>query len=187
MVSMMTSPPSSGDSGDVNPPPYTCLQVSDGEATAAERAWDLQAPRSWRDHKYRNLVFCCTPKIYHEGDKGDNLWRRKFRRGKASPHLRAELLVVARNIPNLMRNGFHISRLDLLPRAGRVCLNETSRASTYSLDPPWKHGRTFFFKHAVPSPEWTARLEVFTQTTALAESFELDWVISLGLDTTPAQ
>ncbi|CAI6094867.1 unnamed protein product [Clonostachys chloroleuca] len=120
MVSMMTSPPSSGDSGDVNPPPYTCLQVSNGEATAAERAWDLQAPRSWRDHKYRNLVFCCTPKIYHEGDKGDNLWRRKSRRGKASPHWRAELLVVARNIPNLMlrANTSFITIFDRMPIGG---------------------------------------------------------------------
>lgn len=170
----MTPPPPSDDSGEVNPPPYNCLEVSDGKATAAERAWDSRAPRSWRGHKYHNLVFCCTPKVYYEGD---SLLRRMFRRGKAHPHWRAELLVVARNIPNLMRHGFHISRADLIPGAERVRMYyERSRTNTYSLDPSWEHGKTFFFKHAGPSPEWTARLEVFTQTYDLARSFELDWV-----------
>ncbi|CAH0047628.1 unnamed protein product [Clonostachys solani] len=154
---MVVVPPRSYDSEEPSPPQYTCLKVADREAAAVEDAWEAMAPRKWQKVRFFNLEFTCAPKAFH---KNKNFIRRTLRDRKTQPYWKAKLFVKAKNIPRLMRQGFHLSVADLIPGSGEVHFYDEERAK----------------EDTSGDPEWTATLEVFAKSYFTVMSFRLGWI-----------
>ncbi|CAH0004503.1 unnamed protein product, partial [Clonostachys byssicola] len=160
------------ESEEPSPPQYTSLRVADREAAIVEDVWEAMIPRRWQELKWFNLEFTCAPEIFHENK---SFIQRILRDRKAQQYWKAKLFVKAKNIPRLMRQGFHLSAADLIPGYGEMHFDDQGRAEEVGFDPSWKHRRCYYFMDTAGDPEWKATLEVFAKSPSVVMNFRLEW------------
>lgn len=168
--SMMVAPP---HDSEPSPPQYTCLRIADREAAVVEDVWEAMIPRRWQMLQWFNLEFTCTPEIFH---KNKNFMQRTLRDRKTQPYWKAKLFIRAKNIPRLMRRGFHLSEADLIPGCGEIHFDDKERAEEVGFDPSWRHRRCYYFMDAAGDPEWNATLEVFARSPSIVMNFRLEGI-----------
>jgi hypothetical protein len=150
---------------DPPPPRYDSVGLSEEEATEVERYWETNMPADYLNQPKprRNLIFYCRPPVGGAHDQ---------------PEWRGYLNVNAKNIPQLMRKGFHCSESNRLPGRGVVLLFENKFAITRDRGLRWKHRRTYQFEDSGADPQWVATLVVLAKKPEIITKFRLEWAMT---------
>lgn len=144
--------------------PYRCdEQPLDEHLAKVEAEWDQSQPSDWLDpiKDASNLAFTY---LSHRPDgvpqDGEDEWL-------------CQLVVVAQNIPRLMRRGFHWSSEDIVLDKGAMTFNDPDlRDSISSYSAGWLHTRTYYLRHLDTDTYWLARLILHTRKEELLHTFD---------------
>lgn len=152
---------------DASPPAYESLPKTSENPLGIERKWDDEIPTDWNTKRRPNLVFHCDSIAFFPP--------RPFR-GNTGPRWRACLRVWAKNIPRLMRTGFHCSSAHLITGQGRMFMNSRWKPRSCGHSFRWRHTREFAFKDLGPDPQWKAELWVMSMDRSVLPTFDLQLV-----------
>lgn len=146
-------------------------QPTEAEAAAHDAFWDAKRPNDWETGPY-NICF--------------NFLRKPSTRTPASakstpastPGLEwgARLGVRAKNIPRLMRKGFHWSSANVQREQGHLTVHDKSKIPQDEFVHGWAHSRRYVIKDLGIDPEWTAELTIFAKEIAVLASFDVEFV-----------
>lgn len=160
---MVTS--NSNESEQEPPPPAYNLQRPTGAVTAHDAYWDKQRPEDWMNASHFNL----------EIDIMDpSLAKAQILRVDHAEWF-AYLGVHVKNLPQLMRGGFHWSTSNILPERGCIKRNIQGRGDKCGFR------RTYHLVDLAEDPEWCAKLEIYTKKQSTLAAFKLSWLSIDGI------
>ncbi|KAK1993317.1 hypothetical protein LX36DRAFT_714687 [Colletotrichum falcatum] len=121
--------------------------------------------QEWKDLE-RNVCFIFEPRLLGGGiaEFSDIEWE-------------AKLHVKARDLPRLLREGFHWDGANLDREAGYIRLDvgddedDGEDADEGDVDDRWSCSRTFFLSDLGADPQWTAKLVVYAESTSVLSRF----------------
>ncbi|CAH0046109.1 unnamed protein product [Clonostachys solani] len=168
-----------GYSVDINPPNYEVNEICDRQPDATEEEWRLGSPlhgeapcpEDWPTRPQANLVFCMTPLGFL------SLVREWFKTVPERDWV-AEIQINAKNIPGLMRDGFHWSSANIVPGRGSILLDMRDHLKEIGLGPTnCKHMRTYKLKgNENTDIEWRGTLTVYAMRSFTVTNFDLNWL-----------
>ncbi|KAK1976255.1 hypothetical protein LZ30DRAFT_763773 [Colletotrichum cereale] len=141
------------------PPPYDSI-------SCRQRAQHYDSP-AWQDLE-SNVCFLFDPRPPDDETAG-----------AYKPEWEAKLHVKARDVARLMREGFHWTAANLDFETGYIQLDLSTDKDICGGD-RWSCSRTFFLSDLSDDSQWTAKLVVYAEKTAVVSSFR---ITNLTLDT----
>ncbi|CAG9987528.1 unnamed protein product [Clonostachys byssicola] len=163
-----------------NPPSYEVDENFKRKPDATEEDWRLGSPldkeapcpEDWATRPIPNLIFALTPLV-----KNSSVIREWF---KTVPERDwyAALRLNAKNIPGLMRDGFHWSSANIIPGRGFILLNNRDLPREIGLGlTSCNHTRTYKLKgNENTDIEWRGTLYVSARKSCTITTFDLNWL-----------
>jgi hypothetical protein len=159
------------------PPAYkddVTLQGSQEDALAINFFWDTrECPENWAKGQQFNLNFGFVPEEFQKPSI-----RRLFRNRQEEPKWCAWMRVRVKNIPRLMRRGFHWSEWHVMKERNTMTLNDRTMPKMAGLrSPSWKHTRFYHLADILPyEREWVAELYVFSKDAEFLSNFQVNQI-----------
>ncbi|KAK7212160.1 hypothetical protein V2G26_019338 [Clonostachys chloroleuca] len=168
------------DPPEDRPPSYEVHENFERQPDATEEDWRLGSPldreppcpEDWATRPIPNLIFFMTPLV-----KISSVIRGWF---KTVPERDwyAALRLNAKNIPGLMRDGFHWSSANIVPGRGFILLDNRDLPREIGLGlTNCNHTRTYKLKgNENTDTEWRGTLYVSAKKSCTITTFDLSWL-----------
>lgn len=151
------------------PPPYGSHQQTreEEEADRLEKYWETLRPDDW-DNGFKSGINIFFETNGHFLDRLFGL--------EAEPAWRAELIVLAANVPGLMSRGFHWSLDNFDPSSSIRFHDGEPKWAGYCNTRVWKHVRIYHLREAGENPTWKATLKVYAKSKSTVINFDRRWI-----------
>jgi hypothetical protein len=182
-MSTATPPASTSYPSSPLPPPAYNESSGDGKEKSQddeystkeiEERWDRLCPKDWQT-KHINFALALTPEHMREENQ-PGFFRGLFKKRSKEPLWMAMIFLRAKNIPRLMREGFHWSPANIIKGMDAIMPDTTNASSEVNLhSQKFKHSRMYQLKDLDHSePEWVGQLWVQATDASFIINFDVN-------------